>query len=136
MPPVLVPHNEAAFAVSILPDGAMLAGPDGSLALVFVVPHRSRGEDASTAAEDADRYLTNEADLLRARGLHVETKVLIGGDIPRAIDEGVTQMGADFVAVATGGMGEHERLARSSIAWKTLAHSPVPVLFRHTRQGE
>src|SRR5207245_2247707 len=57
--------------------------------------------------------------------------VLSGGNIPRAIDEGVTELGAEMVAAATEGSTTGGRLSRSSIAWKTLAHSPVPVLLRH-----
>jgi nucleotide-binding universal stress UspA family protein len=136
MTTVLVPLNETAFAESILPDARMLAGPEGKLILTYVVASRSRRGDRESLGADAERYLSNEAQLLQARGLHVETKVLVGSDIPRAIDEGVTELGADMVAVATYGMGQHERLARSSIAWKALAHSPVPILFRHAQQGQ
>jgi hypothetical protein len=34
---------------------------------------------------------SNEAQLLQARGFQVATTVRVGGDIPRAIDEGVTE---------------------------------------------
>jgi len=84
---------------------------------------------------DVERYLSNEAQLLKARNYQVESRVLVGGDIPRAIDEGVTVLGAEMVAVATHGVPHRGRLARSSVAWKTLAHSPVPILFRHAQPG-
>lgn len=124
MPTVLVPLDETAFAEAILPDAKELAGPGGHIVLVYVA---GRGEQAS----DAERYLSNEAELLQVRGFQVTTSVLTGGDIPRAIDEGVTALGANMVAVATHGTAH--RLARSSIAWKTLAHSPVPILLRHAQ---
>jgi nucleotide-binding universal stress UspA family protein len=136
MTSILVPLNETAFAESILPDARRLAGPGGKLILMYVVASHRRGEDRASMGADAERYLENEAQLLQAHGLQVETKVLAGGDIPRAIDEGVTELRADMVAVATHGIGRHERLARSSIAWKALAHSPVPILFRHAQQGQ
>lgn len=124
MPTVLVPLDETAFAESILPDAQQLAGPSGRLVLVYVAAH---GEQAS----DVERYLSNEAQLLQVRDYQATIKVLVGGDIPRAIDEGVTQLGAQMVAVATHGTAQG-RLGRSSIAWKTLAHSPVPILLHHT----
>jgi nucleotide-binding universal stress UspA family protein len=133
---VLVPLDETAFAESILPDAELVAGPGGRLALVSVVGRRRQGGDESDEAGDVDRYLANEAQLLQGRGFQVVTKVLIGGDIPRAIDEGVTELDAEMVAVATHGMAHGGRLSRSSVAWKALAHSPVPILFRHTEAAQ
>ncbi|HEX8918724.1 MAG TPA: universal stress protein [Chloroflexota bacterium] len=129
MSTVLVPLDETAFAESILPDATQLAGPGGRLELVYVV-------DPGKEAADVERYLSNEAQLLQASGFQVSTTVLTGGDIPHAIDKGVTELGAEMVAVATHGANRGGRLARSSIAWKTLAHSPVPMLFRHTQEGQ
>jgi nucleotide-binding universal stress UspA family protein len=128
MSTVLVPLDETAFAESILPDAEQLAGPDGRLLFVYVAARDGR-------ASDVERYLSNEAQLLKARNYQVESRVLVGGDIPRAIDEGVTALGAEMVAVATHGVPHRGRLARSSVAWKTLAHSPVPILFRHAQPG-
>jgi nucleotide-binding universal stress UspA family protein len=136
MPTVLVPLNETAFAESILPDAEQLAGPGGRFVLVYVLARRGRGDDQSSEAGDVERYLSNEAQVLQARGFQATTKVLLGGDIPRAIDEGVTELGAEMVAVATHGTAHGGRLARSSIAWKTLAHSPVPILLRHAQEGQ
>ena len=128
MSTILVPLDETAFAESILPDAEQLASPGGAIVLVYVVAR-------SSSTSDVERYLTNEAQLLKARGFQASTKVLVGGDIPRAIDEGVTGLGAEMVAVATHGSGGRGRLARGSIAWKTLAHSPVPVVLRHGQEG-
>lgn len=88
------------------------------------------------SSADVERYLENEAQLLRSRGIQTTTRVLVGGDIPRAIDEGVNTLGADFVVVPTHGMARNERMARGTIAWKTLAHSPVPILLRHSQEGQ
>ena len=136
MSTVLVPLNETAFAESILPDAQQLAGPGGRLVFVYVAARRGRAGTQSSDTDAVERYLSNEAQLLQARGFQVTTKVLVGGDIPRAIDEGVTELGAEMVAVATHGMARGGRLARSSIAWKTLAHSPIPVLLRHAQEGQ
>lgn len=125
MPTVLVPLDETAFAESILPDAEQLAGPSGRLILVYVAAHADQ-------AADVERYLSNEAQLLQVRDYQVTIKVLVGGDIPRAIDEGLTHLDAQMVAVATHGTHDG-RLGRGSIAWKTLAHSPVPILLRHNQ---
>lgn len=136
MPTVLVPLDETAFAESILPDAEQLAGPAGRIVLVFVAPGPVRREDQTSDTDAVERYLADEGQVLQARGFDVATRVLVGGDIPRAIDEGITELGAEMVAVATHGRARGGWLARSSIAWKALAHSPVPILLRHTREGE
>ena len=125
MPTVLVPLDETAFAESILPDAEQLAGPSGRLVLIYVAAHPEQ-------AADVERYLSNEAQLLQVRDYRVTIKVLVGGDIPRAVDEGVTHLDAQMVAVATHGTHDG-RLGRGSIAWKTLAHSPVPIVLRHNQ---
>ncbi len=129
MSTVLVPLDETAFAESVLPDAEHLAGPGGRLLFVYVAPRDGQ-------ASDVERYLSNEAQLLKARGFQADIKVLVGGDIPRAIDEGVTALGAEMAAVATHGTAHGARLKRSSIAWKTLAHSPVPILFHHAQSAQ
>ena len=88
---VLVPLDETAFAGSILPDAQRLAGPGERLVLVYVVARRGRAANQTSQAGDVERYLSNEAQLLQARGVQVATTVLVGGDIPRAVDEGVTE---------------------------------------------
>src|SRR5690242_6371537 len=109
MPCVLVPLDETPFAETILPDAEELAGPGGRIALIFVA---ARPQEA----DDLERYFSNEAQLLQSRGFQVSSKVLVGGNIPRAIDEGVTEFGAEIVAVATHGAEHHGRLSRSSSA--------------------
>jgi nucleotide-binding universal stress UspA family protein len=135
MPTVLVPLDEPPFAHSIFPDAWQLAGPSGRIVLAYVLSSHYRAPERSAHVDTVQRYLSEEAHRLQAQHLRVETRVFIGGDVPRALDEGVSDVGADFVAVATHGTGHGGRLARSSIAWKTLAHSPVPILFRHTQDG-
>lgn len=136
MSTVLIPLDETAFAESILPDAEQLAGPGGRLVVVSVLAHLPPGIDQMDDKSDVETYLTNEAETLSARGFQVETRVQVGGDIPRAIDEAVTELGAEMVAVATHGTGFRGWLPRTSVAWKTLAHSPVPVLVRHAREGQ
>jgi hypothetical protein len=88
---VLVPLDETAFAASILPAAQRLAGPGGRLVLVSVVARRGRAAHQSSQTGAVERYLSTEAQLRQARGVPVATKVLVGGDIPRASDEGVTE---------------------------------------------
>jgi hypothetical protein len=102
MPTVLVPLDETGFAESILPDAQQLAGPSGRLVLVYVLARRGRAGNQSSATGDAERYLSNEARLLQGRGFQVATRVLTGGDIPRAIDEGVTELSAEMATAPAG----------------------------------
>jgi nucleotide-binding universal stress UspA family protein len=68
--------------------------------------------------------------------VQVETHVLVMEDPARAIDEAAALYRADMIAVATHGRGPLGRLMRGSVAWRALAHSPVPVLLRHPDHGE
>jgi nucleotide-binding universal stress UspA family protein len=136
MPTVLVPLDETPFAQSIFPDARRPAGPDGRIILAHVLSSRFRGLERSSHVDNVQRFLSVEAQRLQGHHLRVETKVFVGGDIPRGIDEGVTGVGAHCVAVATHGTTRGGRLARSSISWKALAHGPVPILLHHTQEGQ
>lgn len=145
MSTVLVPLQESAFAESILPDALQLAGADGKIVLVSVVqPPRiapwahqsdSDGETENKDVSDVGTYLSDEAQVLQTRGVRVETKVLMSDDIPRAIDEAVSDLHADMMAIATHGMDRSRWLLPSSLAWKTVAHSSVPILMRRFPVG-
>jgi nucleotide-binding universal stress UspA family protein len=133
---VLVPLDGSELAASILPDARRLAGPEGTLLLVRDVHEvrydASKGRYSEQAVVDvADEYLAGEAQRLRTDGVNVETRLLAPDDVAWAIDLAARVLHADAIACATHGRGPWGRIWWGSVAWKALAHSPVPILMRH-----
>lgn len=133
---VLVPLDGSVEAEKIFPDARRLAGPDGELILVreasLPVRVRDMFADATTdAIEDAEWYLEHEAEKLRDDGVRVRTQWFVLADAASAIDEAARLFEANMIAIATHGRGPVSRLVRGGVAWRALAHSPVPVLLRH-----
>ena len=87
------------------------------------------------AVEDAEWYLHHEAEQLRHEGVKVRTQSLILADPASAIDRSAAILRADMIAIATHGRGPLGRLLRGSVAWRALAHSPIPVLLRHVEES-
>lgn len=132
---VLVPLDGTELAASILPDARRVAGPGGTLILIQNAepPTYVRGtRSADTISIDsAYDYLDAVARDLESDGMRVETHVMVLGRTAVAIDEAAAIYGADMVAVATHGRSPLGRLVHGSVAWRAIAHSPVPVLLRH-----
>lgn len=131
---VLVPLDGSELAETILPDARRLAGSDGVLILVRDVPAPFPGIEANRlfahAVQGADEYLQGMAQRLRAPGHGVEVHSLTMRDVPFALDQAAISYRADFVALATRGLGPVGRLIKGGVAWRALAGSPVPVLMR------
>jgi nucleotide-binding universal stress UspA family protein len=133
---VLVPLDGTKFSEAIFPDARRLAGPDGELVLVREASWPLLGRDifvdsTMLAVEDAEWYLQHEAETLREDGVNVKTQSLVRADAAAAIDEAVRIFKTDMIAIATHGRHPLGRLFRGGVAWRALAHSPVPVLLRH-----
>lgn len=132
---ILVPLDGTDRATAILPDARRLAGPDGELLLVHDT--RAAPADLGQYSESAAaKYLDGVAEALRAQGTSVKTHTLRLDNVAVAIDEAATTFKVDMIAVATHGRNPAERLFWGSIAWRVLAHSPVPVLLRHVERAE
>lgn len=133
---VLVPLDGTQFSEAILPDARRLAGSAGELVLVREAswPLHERNIFVDTtmlAVEETEGYLQHEAEKLRDEGVNVKTQSLVLADAASAIDEAVRIFKTDMIAIATHGRLPLGRLLRGGVAWRALAHSPVPVLLRH-----
>lgn len=133
---VLVPLDGSVFAESIIPDARRLAGPDGELILVrdARLPLLDRDifvDSTMLAVEDSEWYLHHEVEKLREEGVNSRSQSFMLADAASAIDEAARIFKADIIAVATHGRGPFSRLLRGSVAWRAVAHSPVPVMLRH-----
>ncbi|HEX8918411.1 MAG TPA: universal stress protein [Chloroflexota bacterium] len=137
---VLVPLDGSQLSEAILPDARRLAGDDGELILVREAVWPSIAQDMVTISatplhEQIDSYLQSEAEKIQDTGVTVDAHTLVLADAASAIDEAVKIFKADMIAIATHGRRPLGRLLRGGVAWKALAHSPVPVLLRHIEQG-
>lgn len=79
--------------------------------------------------DEAQRHLDRVADRLRARGLRVATKVVVGFGVAGTILEQLARGEHDFVAVTTHGAGGFRRMVIGSTADKLVRGASKPVLL-------
>ena len=77
---------------------------------------------------DAQKYLDGVADRLRASGLAVATKVIVGLGVAGTVLDQLEQGKIDFVAMTTHGAGGFRRLLLGSVADKIVRGAGKPVL--------
>ncbi len=77
---------------------------------------------------DAQKYLDGVADRLRASGLAVATKVIVGLGVAGTVLDQLEQGKIDFVAMTTHGAGGFRRLLLGSVADKIVRGARKPVL--------
>jgi nucleotide-binding universal stress UspA family protein len=136
---VLVPVDGTELSASILPDARRLVGPDGTIILVRdagAVTYSSTTLVGLSEMQEAENQLQALAEKLRGEGVNAEAHTLVLVNAADAIDTAATAYGADMVACATHGRTFMGRIIRGGVAWKALAHSPVPVLLRHVSEDE
>jgi nucleotide-binding universal stress UspA family protein len=137
---ILVPLDGSPFSAAILDDARRLAGARGELVLLHFVPEEGgvnpRSSESTPEAIQAQGYLEEVATELRAQGMSASTLVLPTRNIPLAIDEAANATWADVIACATYSQEVAGPVLRGSIAWRALAHSPVPVLLRRTAPAQ
>ncbi len=89
------------------------------------------GADVVAAQAQADEYLESVAARLRARGVMVQTVVLIHEHAARAILRYAAQMESELIVMATHGRGPMGRLVLGSTTDKVLRAAALPVLVQH-----
>jgi nucleotide-binding universal stress UspA family protein len=119
-----------------LPDARRLAGIEGELVLVRDVGAANPHHLGRSHAEPPVGYLETVADGLRSRGARVQTQMLHIGDAAVGIDEAAGIFQADMIAIATHDRSLMHRLLWGGVAWRALAHSPIPVLLRRLETPE
>ncbi|HEY33210.1 MAG TPA: universal stress protein [Dehalococcoidia bacterium] len=139
----MVPLDGSELAECVLPHVESIAtGCSVSMiTLVRVVPplHMYGGTETSISPEErqhleadsvevATAYLEEKAQLLRDKGVLVETSVLFGNVLDELCDY-ITKNEVDLVIIATHGRSGVSRLFLGSIADRLLRHAPVPVLM-------
>lgn len=113
-------------AEAILPFLVAVAGPaDVEVTLLRVLP-AGELDDAHQRRVDAEEYLAPLAAELRGRGVRVSTAVRHGDPVTEIL-AGVTEAGADLIAMTTHGRSGLGRLLMGSVAQAVLGRAQVPV---------
>lgn len=124
---ILVPHDLSAHATRALRLAATLAGPDGRLVVLLVVPEFvNRLAQAASLRDGRRRLEAIVARTLGRRGGPVVTIRVEAGDPFRRIDRAAR--GADLIVMCTRGRTGIPHLVIGSVAEKVVRHARVPVL--------
>ena len=141
---ILVPLDGSSFSESILEMAAGVAGTFGAeIHLMRVVaypveiaspylPHTVQMNQAvvDEAKDAAQMELDKIADDLEAKGVKVETHVLVDSQAGHAICAECQDLGVDLVVMATHGRGGLKRTLLGSTADKVIRSAHTPVLVR------
>lgn len=133
---LLVPLDGSRLAESVLPVAGTLAElVSGSIQLLHVIekaaPSSIHGDTHLQTVEQAERYLGEIADRLKARGLPVESHVhtVPQVDLPQAIAEHGHELRQDLIVLCTHGSSGLRRFVFGSNAEQVLSHGITPVLL-------
>jgi nucleotide-binding universal stress UspA family protein len=146
---ILIPLDGSALAEQMVrPAVALGTVMQADYTLFQVVPHvrlpgfDPTGSELSETTEppllgqhrrEAEYYLDQIADGLRAQGRRVQTRVVVHPHAAAAILEEVQARGIDLLALATHGRGGLPRLLLGSVADKVLQGAAIPVLLYRPR---
>ncbi|HEX5580635.1 MAG TPA: universal stress protein, partial [Gemmatimonadaceae bacterium] len=137
---VLVPLDGSSSGAAIIAHAVSVAGSAGvryRLARVLdpvsatVGPHLGVSvarTDIPRAHEEAERFLQPLVEAMRARGLDVETRVVVAPEPVGAILELAREFDAGLIAMETHGYPRAGRLLLGSVAGRVLSRTDVPVL--------
>ena len=147
---ILVPLDGSHFSESVLElAGGMAELYGGKLDLLRVVaypieiaspylPHtvQMNQEVVEEAKASAKEYLENLAEAIRARGVEVETHVVVDSQAGAAVCGACTDLHTDLVVMATHGRGGLKRALLGSTADKVIRSAHTPVLVKRPPAGE
>lgn len=140
---VLVPLDESSYSERALTYAQSILEPgQGTMTLLTVVHAPPAGDSTDPIArlqaerpERARRYLDQQAEALRARGVKVEAEVIESGDTAERIVERATEGNSEVVVMSTHGLGASGRYALGSVALKVLMTAPCPVFMIRTQEA-
>lgn len=114
--------TSAVWLVHVIPADHYAAGP----VIAKRVPYSQA--EADELRGQASRYLEEVANMLRARGRRVETRVATG-DAAKMIMGTATEVGANLIAMTTHGYSGFSRLFLGSVAERVLHSVTAPLLL-------
>lgn len=133
---LLVPLDGSGLAESVLPVVRRLAQIlPCTISLLHVIeknaPSNIHGDVHLKDAPEAEAYLDEAAERLRALGLNVDMHVHTApqGDVPKCIAEHAVELDQDLIVLCSHGSGGVRRFVFGSNAEQVLTHGSTPVLL-------
>lgn len=137
---LLVPLDGSRLAESVLSAVVGLAeAAAGEVTLLHVIekkpPSAIHGDVHLREEEEAESYLAEISERLKARGLRVEAHVhsVPEGDIPKAIVDHAEELNRDLIVLCTHGRGGVRRFVFGSNAEQVLSRGLTPALLVKAR---
>ena len=131
---ILIPLDGSECAETVIPKvEELVAGRKMGICLLRVAfAPVFPGVDPTGAqvrvVREAEDYLRDLKDRLKARGLDVDTHVRYGDDVEEILDH-AAQKEIDLVAVSTHGHRGVKRLLLGSVAERVIRQTPKPVFL-------
>jgi len=131
---ILVPLDGSECAENVLPMVEQLATElKASIALLrvayaYTFPGTDPTEAEVKVVREAEEYLRNIEDRLKAKGFKVDSHVRYGHDAEEILDH-AAEKDIDFIAMTTHGRSGVKRFLLGSVAEKLLRHSPKPIFL-------
>ena len=131
---ILVPLDGSNCAENVLPMVEKLASElKASIALLrvafaFTFPGMDPTEAELKVVQEAEAYLKNVEERLKAKGFKVDSHVRYGQDAEEILDH-ASQKDIDLIAMTTHGRSGVKRFLLGSVAEKVLRYSPKPIFL-------
>ena len=131
---ILVPLDGSECAETVIPKvEELVAGRKMGICLLRVAfapvfPGVDPTEAQVRVVREAEDYLRDLKDRLKARGLDVDTHVRYGDDVEEILDH-AAQKEIDLVAMSTHGHRGVKRLLLGSVAERVIRQTPKPVFL-------
>jgi nucleotide-binding universal stress UspA family protein len=125
---ILVPLEGSATDASVLEHVGELAGACGAAVTLLRAAHFHTREQRVSELEDGEGALERAAELLRSRGLTVNT-LLLSGEPQDVIVQQAAELRPDLIAMATHGHGWAKRIVLGSVADHVRHNTDVPLLL-------
>lgn len=125
---ILVPLEGSETDASVLEHIGELAGACGAAVTLLRAAHFHTREQRASELEDGEGALERAAELLRSRGLTVNT-LLLSGEPQDVIVQQAAELRPDLIAMATHGHGWAKRIVLGSVADHVRHNTDVPLLL-------
>ena len=125
---ILVRIEGTETDAAVLEHVGRLAACCGAEVTLLRVAHFHTRDQRACELEDGEGALARAAELLRGRGLTVQTR-LLSGEPQQVIVEQAEELRPDLIAMATHGHGWAKRMVLGSVADHVRHNSDVPLLL-------
>ena len=125
---ILVPIEGTGTDAPVLEHIGELAGACGAEVTLLRVAHYHTRDQRACELEGGEGALERAAEVLRARGITVNT-LLLSGEPQDVIVQQAAELQPDLIAMATHGHGWAKRMVLGSVADHVRHNTDVPLLL-------